>query len=111
MQAGTTGIKTIRMYYPIKQSKEHDPDGIFIKKWLPELKNVPLQFIHELYKMSLLEQQFYNFYINKNYPEPIINIESAGKEARKNIWGHRNNELVQQVCKRILFTHTRHKNK
>ncbi len=109
MQAGTTGINTIRMYNPVKQSQDHDPNGIFIKKWLPQLQNVPVPFIHEPYKMTLMDQQLYNTIIGKDYPAPIIDIETTGKAARINIWGHRKNELVKQENKRILATHTRRK--
>ena len=47
MQAGTTGVNTVRIYNPIKQSKDHDPSGVFIKKWVPELHKVPVEFIHQ----------------------------------------------------------------
>lgn len=107
MQAGTTGINTIRIYNPIKQSQDHDPQGKFIKKWLPQLQNVPIQFIHEPYKMTQIEQQLYNVTIGKDYPEPIVNLEITGKKARKNIWEHRSNDLVKQENKRILEKHTR----
>lgn len=109
MQAGTTGINTIRMYNPIKQSLDHDPNGIFIKKWLPQLKEIPEKFIHEPYKMSLMEQHLYHVIIGKDYPKPIVNLEEAGKIARDNIWGHRKNELVKEENKRIINTHTRRK--
>ncbi|MFY8127482.1 MAG: deoxyribodipyrimidine photo-lyase/cryptochrome family protein [Chitinophagaceae bacterium] len=109
MQAGTTGINTIRMYNPIKQSQDHDPHGLFIKKWLPQLNQIPVEFIHEPYKMSLIEQQLSGVVIGKDYPFPIVDIELAGKEARKAIWGHRSNELVKKENLRILYKHTRRK--
>lgn len=107
MQAGTTGINTIRMYNPIKQSLEHDPEGIFIKKWLPELRSLPKELLHEPYKMSLMEQEMLGVIIGKDYPYPIVDIINAGKEARKNIWGHKTHALVRQENKRILLTHCR----
>ena len=58
MQAGTTGINTVRLYNPVKNSQEHDPEGVFIKKWIPELANVPIAYIHEPWTMTAMEQTF-----------------------------------------------------
>jgi len=52
MQAGTTGINAMRVYNVTKQGKDQDPDGTFIKKYVPELASVPLEYIHEPSKMK-----------------------------------------------------------
>ena len=105
MQAGTTGINTVRIYNPIKQSKDHDPDGIFIKKWVEELKVVPKEFIHEPWMMTEMDKVFYK--LNYNYKKPIINLKDSGKLARAKIWGHRKSREVKLENRRIIVTHTR----
>jgi len=105
MQAGTTGINTIRMYNPIKQSKDHDPNGVFIKKWVEELRDVPSMFIHDPWKMTLMDKQFYK--VDTSYPDSIINVEESGKDARDKIWGHRKVAEVKKENKRIKELHTR----
>jgi hypothetical protein len=52
MQSGTTGINAMRVYNVTKQGKDQDPDGVFIKKYVPELASVPLEYIHEPSKMK-----------------------------------------------------------
>jgi deoxyribodipyrimidine photo-lyase len=109
MQAGTTGINTIRIYNPVKNSLAHDADAEFIKKWCPELAHLPLAYIHEPYLMTELEQLSHNCILGQHYPKPIIDLQSSRKQAADAIWQHRKTDLVQQENFRILYTHTRRK--
>lgn len=111
MQSGTTGINTIRIYNPIKNSEEHDSEGVFIKKWLPELAEVPVHLLHEPWKMNEMEQQFYNCKIGENYPAPIVNIEETRKYASDIVWSFRKKDEVKQEGKRILQKHVSNPNK
>jgi deoxyribodipyrimidine photo-lyase len=111
MQSGTTGINTIRIYNPIKNSEEHDAEGIFIKQWIPELAEVPLYLLHEPWKMNEMEQQFYNCKIGIDYPAPIVNIEETRKYASDIVWSFRKKDEVKTEGKRILQKHVSNPNK
>ena len=105
MQSGTTGINTIRIYNPIKNSEEHDKDGLFIKKWVPELVHVPKAFIHEPHKLSLIEQQMYQCIIGTHYPAPIVDVQATRKIASDIVWSFRKKGEVKMEGKRILAKH------
>ena len=77
MQSGTTGINAIRIYNPIKQGIDHDPDGIFIKKWLPELRNVPKKYIHKPWE---------DIDYIKEYNPPIVEELEARKAAASKVY-------------------------
>ena len=105
MQSGTTGINTIRIYNPIKQSIDQDPNGEFIKKWVPELSNVPNELIHEPWKLTYMEQKFINTTIGKDYPNPIVDNSKSSKIARDRIWQIKKSDTSKIMSKKVLNRH------
>ncbi|GAB3539799.1 deoxyribodipyrimidine photo-lyase [Spirosoma fluminis] len=106
MQSGMTGTNTVRIYNPVKQSQDHDPEGVFINQWIPELANCPTAYIHEPWTMPPLEQDMYNFHVGIDYPAPIIDIAVTGRVARVKLHQPRKTETGQKEQERILKKHT-----
>jgi deoxyribodipyrimidine photo-lyase len=62
----------VNRFNVIKQSRDYDQYGEYVRLWLPELKDLPLEFIHEPWKMTQLQQIEFNCHIGVDYPKPII---------------------------------------
>ena len=89
MQAGTTGINTVRIYNPVKQGLDHDPAGEYVRRWVPELAGVPLAHLHTPWAMTPAEQEAAGCVLGVHYPLPIVDHEQAAREARERVWGVR----------------------
>jgi deoxyribodipyrimidine photo-lyase len=105
MQSGTTGINTIRMYNPVKQARDHDPAGVFVRRWIPQLARVPDQFVFEPWKMPDSLQREAGCALDRDYPRPVIDIEQAARQAREAIWAVRNGRQFKQDAQKIYQKH------
>ena len=85
MQAGQTGINTPRIYNPVKQGLDQDPAGIFTRRWLPEMAEVPLALLQEPWRMDREEQRLAGCRIGIDYPSPLVDHLVAARAARERI--------------------------
>ena len=106
MQAGVTGINMLRIYNPVKNGQEHDPKGLFVKKWIPELKVLPETIVHTPWLMTSFEVSLYGYELGKNYPMPIIDLQKSRKHATSTLWPMSKSPAVRKEGKRILAKHT-----
>ena len=100
MQAGITGINTVRIYNPIKQGIDHDPNGVFTKKWVPELKNIHKSIIHTPW----LDQ-------NSKYLIPIVDEAISRRTAADKIYEVRRSKNHREHSVRVLKKHGSRKRK
>lgn len=82
MQSGTTGINTLRIYNPVKQAMDQDPEGVFVRRWLPALRSVPNTWIFQPWLMPASLQEEYSCKIGVDYPAPLVSIDQALRLAR-----------------------------
>lgn len=82
MQAGTTGINANRIYSAKKQAEDHaGPDFAFIRRWCPELANVPSEYMPEPHRMPADVQRACGCVIGVDYPAPIVDHAASYRHA------------------------------
>ena len=83
--AAGTGVdpKPLRIFNPRRQSERFDPEGIYIRRHVPELQNVPGRFIHAPHEMPAALQKEIGCVIGKDYPAPIVDHANAAQEYKQ----------------------------
>ena len=105
MQAGCTGLNTVRIYNPVKQAQDHDPEGNFIRKWVPELAALPTPALFAPWEMPPLEAAMYGVQPGVDYPLPLVELEAAARHARERLWGEKKSPAAREEGARILRRH------
>jgi len=105
MQAGTVGYHTLRVYNPIKQAEDHDPAAVFIKKWVPELKELTPVFAREPWLMTPIECMMEGFHLGVNYPFAICDIENSARHAKNEIHRIKTSAEARAHARKISQVH------
>ena len=77
---GTDSMPGHRIFNPLLQSRKFDPDGAYIRQYVPELAAVPTDRIHAPHLMTLEEQALAGCHIGTDYPSPIVDHRQAREE-------------------------------
>ena len=110
MQAGATGINTIRVYNPVKQQTDHDPEGTFVRRWIPELRRVPNEYLHMPWKMDAQMQAEVGCVLDLDYPRPLLDHEAAARDAKNRLFAARRADVHFAIEKaRIIEKHASRK--
>ncbi|NPV66414.1 MAG: deoxyribodipyrimidine photo-lyase [Anaerolineae bacterium] len=78
---GTDAAPYFRIFNPVSQGQKFDPQGEYVRRWVPELARVPAAVIHEPWRMSETEQRAAGCVIGRDYPAPIIDHGRARQRA------------------------------
>ncbi|MEM9145810.1 MAG: FAD-binding domain-containing protein [Pseudomonadota bacterium] len=100
MQSGTTGINTVRVYNPVKQGHDQDPSGVFTRRWVPELAEIPDRHLQEPWAAENADAV-----LGGRYPHRIVDHLAAAKAARERIWAVRRSEAFRAQADAIQDRH------
>jgi len=96
MQAGVTGINTIRNYNPNKQMKDHDPQARFVKKWCPALEE---RSPEEIYEHGTGEDTL------DSYPDPIVDEKERRKDMISRLYEIKNSKEAEKYADQVYKKH------
>jgi len=97
MQSGVTGMNALRIYDPVKQQLDHDPTGEFVRRWVPELRDVPDSLLATPWLVASEERH--------KYPDPIVDHAAAVAQAKRRIGAVRKQIRGDGSTKALLERH------
>jgi len=109
MQSGTTGINTTRVYNPIKQAQDHDPKGIFVRRWLPAMRKVPDTWLFEPWKMPANLQQVSNGRCSNLITTPVVDLAVTTRESKNKLHALRKTHAVRVGNEAVVDKHASRK--
>lgn len=99
MQSGTTGINTFRIYNPVKQGRDHDAQGTFIARWVPELASLPVAMRHTPWMFAADDLRRHGVQLGRDYPYPEGSPEDSARRAREKMKGLRSHPGFAEVAR------------
>lgn len=78
---GVDAAPYFRIFNPVLQGEKFDPEGLYVRKWIPELKKLPNEYIHKPWEAPPLILQAADIQLGKNYPNPIVDHAKARQDA------------------------------
>lgn len=103
MQSGTTGINTTRVYNPIKQAQDHDPQGKFVRRWLPAMRSVPDTWLFEPWMMP--QRELTDATQMPQIVTPLVDLAAATKTAKHRVHERRRDPEVKAGKKAVVEKH------
>ncbi|WP_247973266.1 cryptochrome/photolyase family protein [Bradyrhizobium sp. 195] len=76
---GADAAPYFRVFNPQLQGEKFDPDGTYVRRWVPELKDLPVKLIHQPWRASPIELASAGITPGKTYPQPIVD-HARGRE-------------------------------
>jgi len=94
----------VRIYNPVKQGHDQDPEGMFTRRWVPELAAVPDAYLQEPWRWEGAGRL-----LGRRYPEPIVEVRAAAREASARVWAVRRGAAFREEAQRIVAKHASRK--
>ncbi|MEL7333768.1 MAG: FAD-binding domain-containing protein, partial [Cyanobacteria bacterium J06560_2] len=97
MQSGVTGINTIRVYSPIKQGLDQDPEGTFTRQWVPEIAHLDDKVLQTPW--------LYEGEVALDYPPPIVEHKAAVRAAKDILWAIKKTPEAKAEAEKVYEKH------
>ncbi len=105
MQSGTTGINAARIYNPVKQALDQDTQGTFIRRWCPELAQLPTDYLSQPWLLTPALQAQYGCILGRDYPTAIVDVTESGRAAKVRFHAWRQQSGMAAVAQQVFEKH------